>query len=227
MSPEEPAECPDPPDGARIEEVSEGQCELSKTLFMARSAQRGDPSAWEVLDRRCRRWIGQRLRRVKLPPGTEVDDVVQYVLQDVFTGFNRFEVKPGARFWAWLACIVDNNLRDIYRRYAAKKRGAGREVLMQDLTGSRDLGLASTEPNQTAMVRFREAETKYRAVLDKLPENYRTVLYLRDLEGLDYREIVAELGAKNVESVRLTCHRARIKARRMMREFEDSEFGSP
>ncbi|MFN2445671.1 MAG: sigma-70 family RNA polymerase sigma factor [Vicinamibacterales bacterium] len=63
------------------------------------------------------------------------------------------------------------------------------------------------EPVDEALDR---AETRriVRALIDELPESYRTVLLLRDIEGLDTAEAASALGLTSA-AVKVRLHRAR------------------
>jgi RNA polymerase sigma-70 factor (ECF subfamily) len=50
-------------------------------------------------------------------------------------------------------------------------------------------------------------------VLDRLPDDYRTVIVLRNLEGLSHEEVAARLG-RNVGAVRMLWVRALARLRR-------------
>lgn len=66
-----------------------------------------------------------------------------------------------------------------------------------------------------ALVACREEREFVRGAIDRLPESYRTVLLLRDIEELDTTEVAAFLGVSdNVVSVRL--HRARQALRALL-----------
>ena len=54
----------------------------------------------------------------------------------------------------------------------------------------------------------RETRVRVRAAIDRLPESYRTVLLLRDIEELDTEETAAALGV-SVNAVKIRLHRAR------------------
>jgi len=47
-------------------------------------------------------------------------------------------------------------------------------------------------------------------IVNRLPENHRTVIQLRDIEGYTYKEI-AEMTGYNIQKVKVYLHRARTK----------------
>lgn len=64
-------------------------------------------------------------------------------------------------------------------------------------------------------VSARELRAMVRAAIDQLPQNYRTVLLLRDIEGLDTEEAARALGT-NTAVVKTRLHRARQALRELL-----------
>ena len=100
---------------------------------------------------------------------------------------NRFE--PGTNFKAWIYTILTNTFIHRYRR---QKRE--REILEGSTRGDVERQLRSDEarawaeePEQTYLERFLSDDV-IRA-LDELPEDFRLVVVLCDIEGLSYKEI--------------------------------------
>ena len=61
-----------------------------------------------------------------------------------------------------------------------------------------------------------------RACIDRLPDNYRIVLVLRDVEGKDTRE-VAELLGETEGNVKVRLHRARAALKKLLEPLYRSE----
>ena len=55
-------------------------------------------------------------------------------------------------------------------------------------------------------------------VVNSLPENHRTVIHLRDIEGYTYKEI-SEMTGYNLEKVKVYLHRARTKLRQQLKHY--------
>lgn len=53
-------------------------------------------------------------------------------------------------------------------------------------------------------------------IVDKLPENHRTVIQLRDIEGYTYKEI-SEMTGYSIEKVKVYLHRARTKLKQQIK----------
>ena len=137
--------------------------------------------------------------------GLEADDIVQEALLRAFRSFDGFRgeaVKP------WLLAIVRNCHRDAL---AQKKRHAADPL---DLDGEIPLAAEGPTPEGSAM------EQASSRILDKaiaaLPEEFREVVILRELEEMSYREIAAATGAPiGTVMSRLARGRALLKAELM------------
>ena len=78
-----------------------------------------------------------------------------------------------------------------------------------------DLGEEGDAPPSRSTQIVREA-------LERLPETYRTVLLLRDIEGLDTQETAEALGV-TANAVKIRLHRAR----QAFKTLVEREFGGP
>ena len=61
----------------------------------------------------------------------------------------------------------------------------------------------------------KETSAAVRRAIDQLPESYRTVLLLRDIEGLDTEEAAKMLGI-TANAVKIRLHRARMALRKLI-----------
>ena len=132
-------------------------------------------------------------------PRVDVDDVVQ----EVFIVINRQlpTFRGDAKLTTWLFRITERVVRN-HRRWWAVRR------IMTTLTPRHSEVLAATDADPLQLLEQRASvEAAYR-VLDRLPEKYRRVLILSELEELPPETIATMLEAR-VETVRVWLHRAR------------------
>ena len=120
----------------------------------------------------------------------------------------RDQYTPGTNLKAWLLRILTNTFINRHRR-----SGLERDVLGgPDATPLADRWIgASTmramrEPEEQALAPLVEAEVRH--ALDELPEHFRMVVVLSDVEGLSYKEI-ADVMETPVGTVMSRLHRAR------------------
>ena len=101
------------------------------------------------------------------------------------------------------------------------RRRRGHDVLAKGQiagTPSQMLGGVAASSRITEVARRMQAEEVKRAVreaLDKLPEKFREVLILRELEGLDYKAI-AEIQDATLDEVRIWIYRGRQRLRAVL-----------
>ena len=128
-----------------------------------------------------------------------------------FRAIDRFEGRSSLS--TWLHRIVINVCMT---RLAARKRRA--EESLDDLLpvfdedGFRAGRVEAADASVENTVNQLENRTLIRAALEQLPDNYRTVIVLRDLEEYSTAEAAEALGV-TVTAVKLRLHRARAALR--------------
>jgi len=148
-------------------------------------------------------------------PSTDVDDVVQEVFVVVNRQLPRF--RGEAKMTTWLFRITDRVVRN-HRRWRAVRR------VMTQLTPRHGERVASGEATPLeALERHAAVRTAYQ-VLDQVPDKYRRILILAELEELSGEEI-AQLLDVPIATVRVWLHRARrlFLERVRTREADDGE----
>ena len=188
---------------------------------LARRIAQRDAGAFEVLMRRHNRLL-YRLARSILKDDDEAEDAVQEAYLAAYRNIAGF--RGGAKLSTWLARIVMN---EAYGRLRKRKRvGAVVVSLEADrLGGNRELSMEEAmaedkaeRPDAAAM------RTELRRLLerriDALPEQFRTVFILRDVEELSVEE-TAECLDVPPATVRTRAFRARALLRESLaREFD-------
>ncbi len=130
------------------------------------------------------------LRMTRNP--ADAEDVVQEAYAKAFSAQNTFT--PGTNLKAWLYRILTNTYINSYRKAArSPKMSSGAEV--------EDWHLARAASHDSSGLRSAEMEaldqTPDAAVSDAmagLPENFRMVVYLVDVEGFSYKEAAEIMG---------------------------------
>ena len=120
----------------------------------------------------------------------DAEDVVQEACLRAFRGIGGF---AGGNGRAWLLAIVRNAAYDWLR-----KNRSGAVVHVDDLEAAERMQLADDAipagDNPEAALIARTDEAKLKAAIAGLPAVFRDTLVLRDVQGLDYREIAAITG---------------------------------
>lgn len=112
-----------------------------------------------------------------------------------------------------------------------RKRSHQNEVLMEDLMPVFDDTGCRVEPSYTRLDDPDPAEqTEMRLALvdavSQLPEEFREIVLLRDVQELNTEETAEELGI-SVAAVRTRLHRARAALKKMLEPAYGAEMGSP
>jgi len=155
----------------------------------------------ELVDRykdRVFRLLGRYCR-----DSVECEDLAQEVFLKVFRKLHTFNHE--SQFFTWLYRITANAATDHL------SRASSRRLRLVDDTGVFERGDEDHE-NPTVPLEQQELAEVTRKIVDELPEKFRTILVLREFEGLSYTEIaeVLEIQLGTVES-RLFRARKRFK----------------
>jgi len=144
------------------------------------------------------------------------DDLAQEVFIKVYFALKKF--KGQSEFGTWLYRIAVNHCRDFLR-----KKSRIKILSFEDIKDP-----VSTLENEGLLEeREREEEQKRTAVhtyIRKLPEKYRIILSLRDIQGFSYEEITNILGL-SPGTVDSRLHRARKMLRKKMEPFFSQSGG--
>ncbi len=164
---------------------------------IVRRVRAGETALFEILMRRHNQRI-YRVARAVVKDESEVEDVMQQAYINAFTHLDQFEER--SQFSTWLTRIA---LNEAFGR--RKKMRPDNEELMD----THKSPLADPERQAYAQELNRVLED----AIDALPEGYRTVFMLRDIEGLSTSETGEGLGLGD-EAVKTRLHRARAMVRR-------------
>jgi RNA polymerase sigma-70 factor (ECF subfamily) len=179
--------------------------------------QRGDPDAVEQLIDRYGAWVYRVVRRLLDDPRD-----AEEVTQDVFlTVARKIETFRGeAAFSSWLYRIGVNAA---YQRLRVRRARPVEVSLEPLLPVFDDQGrLAGPVVDWSARVQDPAVALEARAALEqglaRLPEDYRVVVLLRDVEGLTNEDVAGILGL-SVLAVKSRLHRARLALRHVLTEL--------
>src|SRR4051794_26670080 len=173
---------------------------------LAARAAGGDRSAFELI-MRSQNWR-RCLRALSL---VRSDEEAEDVLQETYVrAFARLsDLATGAALSAWLARIVANEA--LGRRRAGARVVSIEEFRARAATDEDDApdgDPASDEPDPERLAASGELRRLLEAAVDALPEEFRTVFVLREVEGLSTAETAASLAIRP-ETVKTRLHRAR------------------
>lgn len=188
---------------------------LDEDILLVRRSSDGDSSAFEKLYQKYMRLVYSVVYR--MVPGEEAHDLTQEVFIRAFKNIRSF--RGDSSFRAWLLRIAHNlccnRLRDMKReRTDSLEEMAERENGGYEPVSDEDL---------QAHVEREELQRKVREVLARLPEDYRTMLVLRDFEQLSYEEI-SHITGLTIANVKSRLHRARLAFKRLFEPYYRSYY---
>lgn len=173
----------------------------------------GEEHAFEKL---VRAYSGRMLAvaRRMLQNESDAQDAVQEAFLSSFRAIDRFQ--GGSRLSTWLHRIVVNAALMKLRSRQRRPEDPIEELLPKFLEDGHPVRPAVEwkESAQSALERA-ELRAAVRTSIDRLPESYRTVLLLRDIEELDTQE-TARLLELSPNAVKIRLHRARQALRGLL-----------
>jgi RNA polymerase sigma-70 factor (ECF subfamily) len=174
---------------------------------LVEALRRGEEGAVEALVDRYAGWIHAVTRRLLNDP-RDAEEVTQDVLLTVVRKIQTF--KGEAAFSSWLYRIAANAA---YQRLKARR--ARQEVSLEPFFPVFDEEGRYAQPVVDWSHRLDdpalagEVRAAIEGSLSRLPEEYRAVILLHDMEGLPNEEVAATLGL-TVPAVKSRVHRARL-----------------
>jgi RNA polymerase sigma-70 factor (ECF subfamily) len=172
---------------------------------LVRRVTAGEPALFEILMRR----YNQRLFRVAraiLRDEAEAEDVMQQAYVNAYAHLGQFAER--ARFGTWLTRIA---VHEAFGRLRRRGRFEEADAVPDWEERTMDLiGAAERNPEQQAL--RREMRAILEAAFEAIPEIYRTVFMLREVEGLSTADAAACLSLSE-DAVKTRLFRARALLR--------------
>jgi RNA polymerase sigma-70 factor (ECF subfamily) len=151
----------------------------------------------------------------------DAEDLVQETFTRAYASFGQFQ--PGTNQKAWLYRILTNTFLTSYRKRQ-------REPQPVAAGGIQDWQLARAGSHPSSGLKPADAEVlerlpdpRVKHALRELPEDFRTVVYLADVEGYAYREIAAIMRTP-IGTVTSRLHRARRQLRGRLQDYATTRY---
>lgn len=146
----------------------------------------------------------------------EAEDLIQETVLEAFTSFHYFQ--PGTRFDRWFSRIMTNNFIDRSRRRSRMKTLS----LDQPIDTQGDEPLTFEIPDRDAdpqsLIMNEVMDEEIQKALGKIPEEFRAVVVLSDIEELSYEEISQILKCP-IGTVRSRLHRGRNLLKNLLKDY--------
>lgn len=170
---------------------------------LVRRVQRGDSTAFDALVRKYQHRIIGLIGRY-IPDWSECQDVAQETFLRAYRALGNF--RGDAQFYTWLHRIAVNTAKN--HLVAQNRRPPTDDIDAGDAeqfdTGIR---LRNNDTPEHELLR-QEIEQTVMRVVEALPEELRSAISLREVDGLSYEEIAVRMGCP-IGTVRSRIFRAR------------------
>ena len=190
-------------------------------LALVERVQRGDKSAFDVLVLRYQQKVLKLVARY-VRDAMEAEDVTQEAFIKAYRALPAF--RGDSAFYTWLYRIAINTAKNAL--VSSKRRPLDYDLDLQD--GSQQELHARLRDDATPehLLLTEEIRATVNDAMAELPEDLRTAVVLREIDGLSYEEIAAAMDCP-VGTVRSRIFRAREAIDRKLRPIFDAGLGRP
>ena len=179
------------------------------------SAQRGDLEAFNRLVLAYQDALFNTALRI-LGDESAASDAAQEAFISAFRSLASYR---GGSFRAWLLRTVTNACYDELRRRQRRP-----SIPLEPVSDNEEVEtphwLADPTPTPEEQMDQAELEHAIQHCLDNLPADFRAVVVLADIQGLDYSEVAAALH-KPLGTIKSRLARARLKLRDCLQDFRE------
>lgn len=185
--------------------------EASVDADLVERAKRGEREAFDALVRKYQHRIVSLVSRYVADPSEALD-----VTQEVF--LKAYRALPGFRgdsaFYTWLYRIAVNAAKN--HLVAQSRRPPGEDIAAEDALWMEQESRLKDYDTPEGLLLSEEIERTVAEAIASLPEDLRTAITLREVEGLSYEEIAEAMGCP-IGTVRSRIFRAREAIDRRLR----------
>ena len=166
--------------------------------------QRGDKRAFDLLVAKYQRKLFRLLSRLIRDPA-EIEDVAQEAFIKAYRALPNF--RGESAFYTWLYRIAINTAKN-YLVAQGRRAPTQTETDIEDAENFDDGDSLRTEDTPDRMLLSKQVAEAVNRAIERLPQELRTAIVLRELEGLSYDEIAASMNCP-IGTVRSRIFRAR------------------
>jgi RNA polymerase sigma-70 factor (ECF subfamily) len=180
--------------------------------------QRGDKQAFNLLVIKYQRKILRLLSRMIRDPA-DLEDVAQEAFIKAYRALPQF--RGESAFYTWLYRIAINTARN-WLSSVGKRPSAPNAIESEDGETFNETDSLSDIGTPESMVASREIAETVNAAIEELPEELRTAIVLREIEGMSYEDIAQTMGCP-IGTVRSRIFRAREAIAQRLRPILDTD----
>ena len=179
---------------------------------LIKSARGGDGAAWEeIVSLYSRRIFNLAYRFTSSVSAAE--DLTQEVFIRIYKTLDQYDAKQGD-LSNWLMRLARNLIIDDYRHRQRNPQNS-----MADAVDDHQYHLRAIGTSAQREIERKELASQVQEGIDKLPDDLRTCVILRDIEELSYQEIVDVLKIPE-GTVKSRINRGRIELAKILRRMK-------
>jgi RNA polymerase sigma-70 factor (ECF subfamily) len=183
-------------------------------------AQRGDKQAFELLVEKYQRKLARLLSRFIRDPA-EVEDVTQEAFIKAYRALPAF--RGDSAFYTWLYRIGINTAKN-YLMAMGRRAPTSTEVEAEDAEGFEEGEQLRDINTPESVLLSNEIARTVNATIEQLPEELRTAIQMREIEGMSYEDIAKAMDCP-IGTVRSRIFRAREAIAEQLRPLLDTRKG--
>ena len=169
------------------------------------------PAFQEIVSRYTQKVHNLSMRITRNEEDTE--EILQDVFVAVYKKIDKFEGKSA--FSSWLYRITANTA---FMKLRKRKQTPAVSLEEAGPGATENLTHETREDDITALSTRHELRAELQQAIDKLPEEYRTIFLLRDVDGMSTCE-VAKILKLSVPAIKSRLHRSRLMLRKRLQNF--------
>jgi len=180
-------------------------------------AQRGDKQAFELLVEKYQRKLARLLSRFIRDPA-EVEDVTQEAFIKAYRALPAF--RGDSAFYTWLYRIGINTAKN-YLMAMGRRAPTSTEVEAEEAEGFEEGEQLRDINTPESLLLSNEIARTVNATIEGLPEELRTAIQMREIEGMSYEDIAKAMDCP-IGTVRSRIFRAREAIAEQLRPLLDT-----
>jgi RNA polymerase sigma-70 factor (ECF subfamily) len=178
--------------------------EREADAILVERVQRGDKHAFELLVVKYQRKILRLLSRLIRDP-SEIEDVAQEAFIKAYRALPQF--RGDSAFYTWLYRIAINTAKN-HLVASGRRPSSPSEFETEDGETFDETDTLSDNNTPESVLASREIAETVNAAIEALPEELRSAIVLREIEGMSYEDIAVAMGCP-IGTVRSRIFRAR------------------
>ena len=183
-------------------------------------AQRGDKQAFELLVEKYQRKLARLLSRFIRDPA-EVEDVTQEAFIKAYRALPAF--RGDSAFYTWLYRIGINTAKN-YLMAMGRRAPTSTEVEAEEAEGFEEGEQLRDINTPESLLLSNEIAETVNATIEKLPEELRKAIQMREIEGMSYEDIAQAMDCP-IGTVRSRIFRAREAIAEQLRPLLGTQQG--